>query len=202
MNKSSFNRFTLDWYQMGLTEYIILVNPDENVYEKVMCEKENFHDKFAADIAIKTLPHITLANILAKAQIENLLCDCLESICKLQHSFTVALKNFGGFRPHTIYINILRSGPFNQLINNMRVLDRILGQNGCPPLHLATKLHMTIARNLEEWIYNKAIIEYIERSFSEIFTLIKLTLLKRNSRYKKWEKVGDFFLPTERTLFN
>lgn len=191
-----------DWYQLGLMEYIVLVNPDKAVYGKVMREKEYFQDKFDADIATKTLPHITVANILAPKQTEGLLCNRLNRIAGLQYSFTVALKNFGGFPPHTIYINVLQSESFKKLINNIKALEHLLKKNECPPLQVITKLHMTIARRLDEWTYNKAIAEYKERNFSELFTLDKLTLLKRDSRYAKWEKVSDFFLPAERTLFN
>ena len=202
MNKSSSKRRIPDWYQMGLTEYILIVTPNQNVYEKVMLEKECFQDKFGADIATKTFPHITLANLLAKEQIENLLCNCLERVCELQYSFIVALKNFGGFPPHAIYIDVLYSAPFKQLINNLMTLQRILQKNDCPPLQLVNKPHMTIARRLDEETFNQAIKQYTSRTFYELFTIEKLTLLKRDSRYKKWEKAGDFYLPTEKTSFN
>lgn len=202
MNNSSFNGPVPDWYQLGLTEYIVLVNPNKSVYESVMLEKEYFQDKFGADIATRTLPHITLANLLFKKQMEGALCSCLERICGLQYSFAVALKNFGGFPSHAIYINVLQSESFKKLIVNLKVLECLIKENDCPPLQLVSRLHMTIARRLDEWTYNKAIVEYKERTFSELFTLDKVTLLKRDSRYAKWQKVGDFSLPSERTLFN
>ena len=202
MNKSSSNRRLPDWYQMGLTEYILIVTPNQSVYEKVMLEKEHFQNIFSADIATKTLPHITLANILAKEQTEDLLSDCLDRICKLQYSFSVELKNFSGFRPYAIYIDVLYSEPFKRLINNLRALKRILEENDCPPLQLVDKPHMTIARRLDEEIFNQAIEHYASRTFHELFTIEKLTLLKRDSRHKKWENVSDFYLPAERTLFN
>ena len=193
---------TPDWYQMNLWEYMLLANPDREVHEKVMEEKKYFSDKYETEIAIKTLPHITIASFLAKEMLEDTLCRWIQSICSLQYSFTVALNNFSGYPTHVIFIRVQNQQPFKRLANSLHVLDDLLKNNGCPALQLVTKPHMPVARQLTKDIYNEAVKEYAQRSFCEVFMLDRLVLLKRDSRYKKWQHVNYFYLPPERNLFN
>ena len=194
--------FNLDWHQQGLWEYMLLANPSKEVDEKVRLEKIYFENQYGAEIATRTLPHITITNFLAKERMEDLVCRWTQNACNQQYSFTVALINFSGFPAHAIFIRVQNPAPFTQLTNNLKSIDRLLLTNDCPPLQLVTKPHLTIARRLEKEVYEKAIIEYAQRSFYETYTLDNLSLLKRYSRYKKWQHVTHFHLPAERNLFN
>lgn len=191
-----------DWHHMNLWEYMLLANPDGSVHRQVMEEKKYFGDKYETEIATKTLPHITIANFLAKEMMEDTICRWIQSVCSQQYSFTVTLNNFSGFPTHAIFIRVQNPQPFKRLASRLTVLDDLLKTNGCPALQVVSKPHMTIARQLPEEIYNEAIKEYAQRSFHEVFTLDKLVLLKRDSRYKEWEHVNYFYLPPERNLFN
>ena len=192
----------LDWHEMSLWEYMLLANPDETVNEKVMLEKKYFEDKYETEIATKTLPHITIANFLAKEILEDRIGRLLQNICNQQYSFTAALNNFSGFPTHAIFIRVQNPQPFKRLANGLQALDDLLQVNECPPLQISSRPHMTIARQLDEDIYNVAIKEYAEKDFYETFVVEKLVLLKRDSRYKKWQHVNYFYLPPERNLFN
>ena len=191
-----------DWYQQGLWEYMLLANPDESVGEKLMTEKEYFELKYGAEIATKTLPHITIANFILKERMEDLLSKQLQNICNLQYAFAVMLNNFSGFPSHAIFIRVQNPKPFKELAKNLKRLDDLLSSNDCPPSQLITKPAMTIARRLDEETYNKAIIEYAQRDFNDVFVVNQLTLLKRDSRYKKWQHVTHLYLPAEKNLSN
>jgi hypothetical protein len=114
----------------------------------------------------------------------------------------VALNNFSSFPMKEIFIRVQNPQPFQRLTNGLQALDDMLQINDCPPLQLPSKPNMTIARQLDEDIYNVAIKEYAEKDFYETFAVEKLVLLKRDSRYKKWQHVNYFYLPPERNLFN
>ena len=192
----------LDWYEMNLWEYILLANPGEEVSKKIMAEKKYFEDKYDTEIATKTLPHITIANFLAKEILEDRIGRLLQNICNQHYSFTVALNNFSGFPVKEIFIRVQNPQPFQRMANGLQALDDMLQTNDCPPLQLPAKPHMPIARQLDEEIYNIAVKEYAAREFFDQFTVDKLTLLKRDSRYKKWQHVNYFYLSPERNLFN
>src|SRR5215216_6026483 len=189
------HQLNLDWHELNLWEYMLLANPDEPVQRKVLFEKKYFEDKYETEIATKTLPHINIANFLAKEILEDRIGRLLQNICNQQYSFTVALNNFSGFPNHAIFIRIQNPQPFKRLANGLQALDDLLQVNDCPPLQLSPKPHMTIARQLDEETYNIAIKEYAAREFHENFMVDKLVLLKRDSRYKKWQHVNYFYLP-------
>lgn len=192
----------IDWHEMNLWEYRLLANPDEAVNEKLILEKKYFGDKYETEIATKTLPHITIANFLAKEMLEDRIGRLLQNICNQHYSFLVSLNNFSGFPTHTIFIRVQNPQPFHRLLNRLQALDDLLQVNECPPLQSSPKPHIAIGHRLDEEIYNIAIKEYAAREFHEQFTVDKLVLLKRDSRYKKWQHVNYFYLPPERNLFN
>ena len=101
-----------------------------------------------------------------------------------------------------IFIRVQNPQPFKRLADRLQTLNDLLQANDCPPLQLSSKPHLIIARQLDEEIYNVAIKEYAAREFHEQFTVDKLVLLKRDSRYKKWQHVNYFYLPPERNIFN
>ena len=190
------------WLELDLREHMLLANPDETVYEKVMEEKKYFEDKYETEVVTKTLPYITIANFFAKEILEDRIGRLLQNICNQQYSFSVTLNNFSGFPPHTVYIRVQNSQPFKRLTNGLQALEDLLQINGCPPMQLSGKPHMTIAWHLQEDIYHAAIKEYSARDFHDQFIVDKLVLLKRDSAHKKWQHVNYFYLPPEKNSYN
>ena len=88
-------------------EYLLLANPGEEVFRKVMAEKEIFSFCYKVNIAKKTLPHITVANFLAKDSMEDTLIKWMHKIISNQYAFDVMLNNFSGFpSSHTVYARV------------------------------------------------------------------------------------------------
>ena len=187
---------------MILWEYMLLANPDEAVLQKIIVEKKYFEDKYETDVAIKTLPHIIVANFLAKEIIEERICRLLQNVCNQNYSFTTALNNFSGLPSHSVFLRVQNIQPFKHLHNGLQALDNLLKTNECPTLQIIDNPNLTIARQLPEEVYNEAIKEYAQRDFHELFTVDKLALLKRADSYEKWQHVNYFYLPQERNSFN
>jgi 2'-5' RNA ligase len=133
---------------------------------------------------------------------EELLCRYIQNVCNLQHSFTVALNNFSGFPPPSISIRIQNTKPFFQLGHGLQKLNSLLQSNGCPPVQTVHQPHILLARQPDKESYEKAIAEYAPRSFHEVFTVNRLVLLKKDSAYKKWQTVTNFYLPAQKNVFN
>jgi 2'-5' RNA ligase len=187
----------------GWLEHMLLANPDDRIYLKVQSKKEFFFQQHGAVIAVKTRPHITVAKSKAKGSVGELLCDCIQKVCNLPYSFTVALKNYGSFPSHAVYINVHNAKPFGLLAQNLSVIESMMiSPHECRITFLVDKPHMTIARGLDLEVYRRAIAEYKRFSFFDLFTINKLILLKRSGPYAKWQPVREFCFPTERTLFN
>ena len=182
----------------GQYEYLLVANPDDTVFNKVMNEKQEFYDRYKERVPIKTKPHIRVANFLATESMEDTVIRWIERICSRQHSFSVVLNNFSGFPPHTIYLRVQNPQPFQQLATQLKVISDYIKSNDCPPPRLINRPHLTIARRLPEDVYSKAMFDYSHRDFHSSFMVNELVLLKRKHQFDDGEKVMVFrFLPAE-----
>ncbi|MES2776337.1 MAG: 2'-5' RNA ligase family protein [Bacteroidota bacterium] len=186
----------------GQYEYLLVANPDEPVFNKVMGEKQAFYDRYKERVAIKTTPHITVASFLAMDSMEETVIRWIERICSRQRSFSVALNNFSGFPPHTIYLRVQNPQPFQQLAKQLKVISDYIKSSDGPMPTLVDRPYLTIARRLPEDVYSKAMLDYSHRDFHGSFMVNELVLLRRKRQFDTCEKVMVFkFLPAEMDLF-
>jgi len=167
----------------GFYEYLLVAKPGKEVNEKVMAEKRFFYDEYKEQIAIKTTPHITIASFIAKEEMGNTIIRWMQRICARQQSFSVTLNNYGGFPPHTIYLRIQNEAPFCQLAKELNVINAYVDSCSCPPMLLIPRPNVSIAGDLPEKTFFKALTQYAHKSFHESFLVSELLLLKRSDQY-------------------
>ena len=176
-------------------EYLLVVHPEEEIFDQLKEEKEKFSADYKVSVAKKTLPHITVANFLAKEEMEETLIKWMQKIISSQQSFAVMLNNFSGFpSSKTIYARIQNHEPFKQLATSLKVINTYISDNGFPDAKLINHPHLTIARRLNETIYNKAMMDYSYKTFNASFEVNELILLKRSNQYDKCKQVSVFKL--------
>ena len=175
-------------------EYLLVVHPSTEAYEQLVQEKQHFFNTYHEKVAIKTKPHITVANFLAKEAMEDTIIRYMQRIMSMQKSFSVTLNNFSGFPPHTVYARVQDHQPFKQLTAALMPVDHYVKGNGCPPAKFITHPHVTIARRLSAAIYEKAMFEFSQRTFYASFKVDELVLLKRRNQFDKCQQVNVFRL--------
>jgi 2'-5' RNA ligase len=174
-------------------EYLLVVHPNEEIFNQLKVEKENFSSEYNVNIAKKTLPHITIANFLAKETMEETLIKWMRKIISSQESFDVMINNFSGFpSSKTVYARIQNHEPFKQLATSLKIINTYIKDNGFPNAKLINFPHMTIARSLQQNVYEKAIMDYSRKTFNASFTVDELVLLKRVNQYDKCRQVSVF----------
>jgi 2'-5' RNA ligase len=186
---------------INLWEYFLVAQPDEEVNEMVLVEKDFLHAIPGYETGLITKPHITVANFQIKEIMEETLIRWMQNIFNLHASFSVTLNNFSSFPPHTIYLRVQDPKPLKKLANALKILDGFIQSNDCPPLYLVAKPHLAIESGLPEYIYEKAIKEYAQRSFHASFKVDKLFLLKRDASMKCY-LINTFILPAPLPLFD
>ncbi len=185
-----------------LYEYLLVTHPDSYVYKKIEAEKEVFFKEYKEKISINTKPHITIANFLAKELMEETLIRWIQRICNQKERFTVTLNNYSGFPPHTIYLRVQNEKPFQQLANELKVINSYVSSCSCPPMKLISKPHVSIAKQLSEEVYFKALIQYAHKSFHESFVVKDLLLLRRENQFDEGKPINVFGLPPGNASFN
>ena len=186
-----------------LWEYLLVAHPDDNVFNKIMDIKQDFFKTYNQKIAVKTKPHITIANFLATESMEETVIRWIQRVCSQHKSFPVTLNNYSGFPPHTVFVRIQDHTPFKQLAAELKVIDQYVRSNGCPEARLVFRPHLTIAKGLDNNIYNKAMLDYSQKTFHETFLLTELILLKRNNQFDACKQVNVFrFYPPDTNMYN
>ena len=176
-------------------EYLLVVHPTKEIFNQMKMEKENFSLEYDVPIAVKTLPHITIANFLAKETMEETLIKWMHKIISSQQSFDVMINNFSGFpSSKTVYARIQNHAPFKQLATSLKTINAYINDNGFPNAKLINYPHMTIARSLQQNVYEKAIMDYSRKTFNANFTVDELVLLRRINQYDKCQQVSVFKL--------
>ncbi|HEY5371869.1 MAG TPA: hypothetical protein VIJ75_23035 [Hanamia sp.] len=93
-------------YGHRLSEYLLVVKPATDVYEKIVIEKQLFFEEYKVHEIINKNPQIIVAGFLAKEGMEEPLSRWMQRICSHQRGFTLTLNNYSGFPPGNIYLRV------------------------------------------------------------------------------------------------
>jgi 2'-5' RNA ligase len=169
-------------------EYLLLLNPPSAIKEEVWNIKKEFHRNYNHTAAVKSAPHITLANFWLNDRQED---DVVRKIDEVnQHQFPVeaVLENFSHFGTHTIYIDVLRPSGIIRLVKSLREKLGLHGSQSFFPM----KPCMIIARGLREETFRKAIPGFQQREFSATFIADSMLLLKKESGDSGYRVIREF----------
>lgn len=174
-------------------EYLLVLNPHEELRNRIMQVKQQFYDNYKAANAIWGKPHVTLVNFLQYEMMEERIVSRLNAIAMGYHPIKVELKDFGSFPAHTIYINITSKLPIQGLVKEIRhEAQRLFKLNDDNKPHFILEPHLTIARRLQPWQYEKGWEEYSQKHFTGRFIADGMLLLKRPIGESKYQIVQRF----------
>lgn len=161
-------------------EYLLVLSPHEELWNKIMKVKEDFATEYKSDFARWSKPHITLVNFVQYAMKEDRIINRLKTLAMGFAPFKVELKDFGSFPSHTIYINVTSKLPIQNLVKEIRTDgQRLMKLNDDNKPHFIMEPHLTIGRKLKPWQYEKSWLEYSNKHFTGRFIANGMTLLKR-----------------------
>jgi 2'-5' RNA ligase len=161
-------------------EYLLVLSPHEELWNRIMKVKDDFANDYKTDFARWGKPHITLVNFVQYAMMEERIINRLRTVAMGYPPFKVELRDFGSFPSHTIYINVTSKLPVQNLIKEIRTDgQRLMKLNDDNKPHFIMEPHLTIARKLKPWQYEKGWLEYSNKHFTGRFIASSMTLLKR-----------------------
>ena len=176
-------------------EYLLVLNPHEELRNKIMDVKKHFADKYKAETALYSKPHLTLVNFVQYGMVEERLLNRLNAIAMGYHPIKIELKDYGSFPSHTIYINITSKVPIQDLVKQIRTeAQQLMKLNNDNKPHFIMEPHLTVARKLQPWQYEKGWLEYSSKSFTSRFIADAMLLLKRPVGEMKYQIVQRFEL--------
>ncbi len=174
-------------------EYLLVLQPHEELWNTVKSIKEKFAADYDCAMARKGLPHITLIAFRQMQATEHRIRRMLRNIARTLSPFKIELKGFGSFPSHTIYINITSKVQIVETVKALKAPQKFMKLDKDNKPHFITEPHLTIARKLLPWQYEKAWLEYEHKDFHGRFMADHALLLKR--------KAGEKYYPVEKFIF-
>lgn len=174
-------------------EYLLVLNPHEELRNRIMQVKQEFYETYKAATATGGRPHVSLVNFVQYEMMEERIINRLRTVAMGYHPFKIELKDFGSFPSHTIYINVVSKVPVQSLVKEIRTqTQRLMKLNEDNKPHFIMEPHLTIARKLQPWQYEKGWLEYSNKHFAGRFIADSMVLLKRLAGELKYKPVQRF----------
>ncbi len=174
-------------------EYLLVLNPHEELRSRIMQVKKDFYESYKASTALGGKPHLTLVNFLQYAMMEERIINRLRTVAMGATPFKVELKDYGSFPSHTLFINVTSKVPVQNLVKDIRSeAQRLMKLNDDNKPHFIMEPHLTIARKLQPWQYEKGWLEYSHKHFTGRFIADGMLLLKRPAGEMKYQVVRRF----------
>jgi len=191
MQLQSITTSTIPGYRVY--EYLLVLSPHEELWNRIMKVKNDFAEEYQSDYARKGKPHITLANFLQYEMMEERLVNRLKMVAMGFPPIKVELRDYGSFPSHTIYINVVSKIPIQTLVKQIRTeAQRLMKLNDDNKPHFILEPHLTIARRLLPWQYEKGWLQYSNRHFTGRFIADGMLLIKKPVGETRYQIVQRF----------
>ena len=190
----------------SLSEYLLVVYPDSDMLDRLLEEQQQFSADYGSEQRLdpgqrsannflgRNKPHITLATFHAGDEAEDTLIRWIQRICHERRSFEIALNNYSGIPPHTIYLRVQDPEPLRELMSQFGAINEYIQSSGWPPVQLNGRPYLSIAGGLTEQAYSKAMPDYSRKTFHGFFAVNELVLLKRKHSFDPCKTVNVFGL--------
>jgi 2'-5' RNA ligase len=174
-------------------EYLLILNPHEELRNRVTEARNEFNTEFKVEIGLGSKPNLALANFLQYEMMQERITARLKTIALGYPPFKVALKDFGSFPGHTIFINVVSKLGIQNLVRQVRSeTQSLMKLNNETKPNFITEPHITIARKLKPWQYEKGWLKYSNKHFTGHFIADAMLLLKRPKGERSWQIAERF----------
>ena len=174
-------------------EYLLVISPHQDLQQRIGKVKKEFFESYKAMSANGGRPFIGLVRFTQYELMEERIINRLKVIGMSYPPFKVELKDFGSFPSHTIYINVVSKMPIQNLVKSIRgETQKLMKLDDDHKPHFIMEPHITIARKLLPWQYEKGWLEYSNKHFAGRFIADAMLLLKRQAGERNYQIVQRF----------
>ena len=174
-----------------ICEYMLVLQPHQELCDKIMNLKKEFSEKYEAPSAAFGKPQIVVARFSQLQMMEERINNRLKMIAMAMPAFKVELKDFGSYPSHTIYIQVDTRAAIQLLVRHLKTGQQLLKTTEHKP-HFIEDAQLTIGRKLLPWQFEKAWLEYSNRHFTGRFIANNMLLLRRCEGMKAYQPVRHF----------
>lgn len=162
-----------------VNEYLLVLAPHEELWKRIQKQREAFAEQFGTTVTRHSRPHITLVRFSTWEMMEERIGQRLGVIAMGMAPFKVELKDYDSYPSHTIFINVTSKLPIQNLVKQLKQVQRLMKMNTENKPHFIDEPHLDIGRRLKPWQYEKGWLEYAHRQFTGRFIADSMLFLKR-----------------------
>jgi len=180
------------------TQYLLVIEPHEALRTEILRIKKYFAETYDCPAAATGRPNITLARFEQFDMVEQRIIHRLQLLATAHNSFVVELHDFESYPTHSIFINVTTKTQIVELVKALRPMQHLLKIDKDRKPHFITEPHITIARKLLPWQYEKGWLELSNTHFSGRFVVDHLLLLRKRHGDNHFTTVKKFKLLNEK----
>ena len=167
-------------------EYIIILNPHDSLQQKITNIRHYVHAHYATPAPLYGRPNIRLAKFFSWEMTEEKLISHLKKIAMAMPPFKVALKDYGSYPSHTLFINAASKISLQMAVKELRSVTGLIKSPHQKP-HFISEFYIPIAVKLTPGQYEKAWLEFSNRQFTGGFIADSMLLLKKREGERNYE---------------
>jgi 2'-5' RNA ligase len=179
--------------QLSTNEYQLILSPHEELGNKIRQIKAAFHEAYQTPAGTAVKPNLTILRFTQLALMEERIVQRLRTIAMGYCPFKIELKDFGSLPTHSIFIQVTSKLPIRGLVKEVRDLQRLMKLDKDHKPYFVEEPNLLIARNLLPWQYEKAWLEYGNKSFTGRFIADAMLLLRRRTNNSPTDESGTRF---------
>jgi len=176
----------------SINEYLLVIQPNEDLYERIMILKKHFSDNYQCPQALHLKPQITLIKFSQYELAESRFVNRLRNIATANPSFKITLNDFGSLPSHTIYVNIQTTNQLAELTKELKQVQAYIKPDAQHKPHFITEPIISIAYKLLPWQYEKGWLEYSNTHFNASFMVNEILLLKKKEGTNGYKTIERF----------
>ncbi|MEP6584717.1 MAG: 2'-5' RNA ligase family protein [Ginsengibacter sp.] len=193
MKESTMNSQLTSTPGYRVNQYKIILTPHEDLAKKIMAVQKDFIEKFKVEYTSVYMPQLILVTFKQIEAFEARIINRLNLMAMGYHPVKIELKDFGSFPSHTIYINVTSKVTLTELVRKIREdAQRLMKLDAENKPHFISDGHLTTARKLKPWQYEKGWLEYSNRQFTAKFVANKMILLRKKEGEYKYSPIQNF----------
>ncbi len=178
--------------RLGCYEYLLILSPHEELHERIKRIKEQFAKDYQIPEAAHGKAHVPLVKFTTSGMLQGKIINRLQHIAMAFTPFKIELRDFGSYPSHTIFINVTSKLPVQNLVKEIKNTQSLMKAHKEYKPHFIEEPHLTIARKLKPWQYEKGWLEYSHSHFTGRFIANTMLLLKRPLTGGSYHRIHRF----------
>lgn len=174
-----------------ISEYILLLNTNESLKEKIMKIKNEIHLNYQSSLLRNRKPVIRLAKFFSWEMMEEKITNHLKIAGMSMPPFKISLKDYGSFPTHTLFINVTSKIALQMLMKEIKTARKLMRSPENEPF-FSNEFYIPLAIKLPPLTYDKIWNEYSHRQFTGSFIADNMLLLKKSKGEKNYQIAARF----------